>query len=522
MVITDLGVLQPDPRNLRAHPDPACTRARPSSRREPPPAGRSRCRRTSATTDPPTDAELAVLRRLEATKGRTTERATSSSSTRCARRSAGTAARWPASRPDDLAAHVVARLVHAQPATSTPRRSTTCSSATPTAPARTTATSRAWRCCSPGCRRACPGDDRQPAVRLRPRGGDRGAAGRSRSVTHSICIAGGVESMSRAPWVLLKPERGYPRAQRDAALDDARLADGQPAHARGVDDLARRGRRDARRPVRRSRARHRTPSRCAATAMPPRPGTPAGSPTRSSPSPGVDLAPRRDRSAADTSHRGAGEAQAGLPARRHGHRRQRVAAQRRCRRAAARRRRRARRAGRDAAGAHRRARRQRRSSRSSSASGRSRPRRPALQRAGIGWGDLAVGRAQRGVRRPVAGLPAPSGRSSIPEIVNVNGGAIAIGHPLGCSGARILGTLAHELHRRGGGYGLAAICIGVGQGLAVVAGGLNAHASDCVLPPYRRPPACTRRCCRPSYRSRRRCAPSTAAARCAAAAARPR
>jgi acetyl-CoA acetyltransferase len=52
--------------------------------------------------------------------------------------------------------------------------------------------------------------------------------------------------------------------------------------------------------------------------------------------------------------------------------------------------------------------------------------------------------------------------------VNPNGGAIAIGHPIGCSGARILGSLAHELHRRGGGYGLAAICIGVGQGLAVV------------------------------------------------------
>ena len=49
-----------------------------------------------------------------------------------------------------------------------------------------------------------------------------------------------------------------------------------------------------------------------------------------------------------------------------------------------------------------------------------------------------------------------------------DGGAIAIGHPLGASGARILGTLAHELQRRGGGYGVAAICIGVGQGLAVV------------------------------------------------------
>jgi len=52
--------------------------------------------------------------------------------------------------------------------------------------------------------------------------------------------------------------------------------------------------------------------------------------------------------------------------------------------------------------------------------------------------------------------------------VNVNGGAIALGHPLGASGVRILATLVHELRRRGGGWGLATICIGVGQGLAVV------------------------------------------------------
>jgi 3-oxoadipyl-CoA thiolase len=52
--------------------------------------------------------------------------------------------------------------------------------------------------------------------------------------------------------------------------------------------------------------------------------------------------------------------------------------------------------------------------------------------------------------------------------LNVNGGAIALGHPLGCSGARLLGTLAHELRRRGGRYGVATMCIGVGQGLAAV------------------------------------------------------
>ena len=52
------------------------------------------------------------------------------------------------------------------------------------------------------------------------------------------------------------------------------------------------------------------------------------------------------------------------------------------------------------------------------------------------------------------------------ELVNVNGGAIAIGHPLGCSGARITTTLLHELRRRGGGRGAATMCIGVGQGIA--------------------------------------------------------
>ncbi|GGK04427.1 acetyl-CoA acetyltransferase [Calditerricola satsumensis] len=55
-----------------------------------------------------------------------------------------------------------------------------------------------------------------------------------------------------------------------------------------------------------------------------------------------------------------------------------------------------------------------------------------------------------------------------PAKVNVNGGAIAIGHPLGASGARILGTLVYELRRRGGRYGLATMCIGVGQGIATL------------------------------------------------------
>jgi acetyl-CoA C-acetyltransferase len=55
-----------------------------------------------------------------------------------------------------------------------------------------------------------------------------------------------------------------------------------------------------------------------------------------------------------------------------------------------------------------------------------------------------------------------------PELVNVNGGAVALGHPIGASGGRILGTLVHELRREGGGLGLAAICSGGGQGDALL------------------------------------------------------
>jgi acetyl-CoA acetyltransferase family protein len=91
----------------------------------------------------------------------------------------------------------------------------------------------------------------------------------------------------------------------------------------------------------------------------------------------------------------------------------------------------------------------------------------ALARAGIGWKDLAIVELNEAfAAQSLACLR--EWPELDPEKVNPNGGAIAIGHPIGCSGARILGSLAHELHRRGGGYGLAAICIGVGQGLAVV------------------------------------------------------
>ena len=55
-----------------------------------------------------------------------------------------------------------------------------------------------------------------------------------------------------------------------------------------------------------------------------------------------------------------------------------------------------------------------------------------------------------------------------PAKVNVNGGAIALGHPLGMSGGRLITMLTHELRRTGGRYGLATMCIGVGQGIATI------------------------------------------------------
>jgi acetyl-CoA acetyltransferase len=92
--------------------------------------------------------------------------------------------------------------------------------------------------------------------------------------------------------------------------------------------------------------------------------------------------------------------------------------------------------------------------------------RLALQRAGLAASDIAL--AELNEAFAAQALPCVLELGLDPERVNVNGGAIALGHPLGCSGARILTTLVHELRRRGGGYGLASMCIGVGQGIATV------------------------------------------------------
>jgi acetyl-CoA acetyltransferase family protein len=91
----------------------------------------------------------------------------------------------------------------------------------------------------------------------------------------------------------------------------------------------------------------------------------------------------------------------------------------------------------------------------------------ALRRAGISWEDVAVVELNEAfASQCLADIAQWKGLD--PDKVNPHGGAIALGHPLGASGVRILGGLAHELARRGGGFGVAALCIGVGQGLAVV------------------------------------------------------
>ena len=101
----------------------------------------------------------------------------------------------------------------------------------------------------------------------------------------------------------------------------------------------------------------------------------------------------------------------------------------------------------------------------------SRARRPgpaaiALERAGKTIGDVArveINEAFSSVAHHSTQL-----LGADEERVNVNGGAVALGHPIGASGGRILGTMVHELRRNGGGLGLAAICSGGGQGDALL------------------------------------------------------
>jgi acetyl-CoA acetyltransferase len=91
----------------------------------------------------------------------------------------------------------------------------------------------------------------------------------------------------------------------------------------------------------------------------------------------------------------------------------------------------------------------------------------ALERGGKAWGDVTTLELNEAfAAQSLACLQAWPDLD--PDLVNPWGGAIAIGHPLGCSGARLAGAVAHQLNRAGSGVGVAALCIGVGQGLALV------------------------------------------------------
>ncbi len=92
--------------------------------------------------------------------------------------------------------------------------------------------------------------------------------------------------------------------------------------------------------------------------------------------------------------------------------------------------------------------------------------RRALDRAGISADDLDL--IELNEAFAAQAIPVMRELGLDPAKVNVNGGAIAIGHPLGASGARLTATLLHEMRRRGARYGLATMCIGVGQGIAAV------------------------------------------------------
>ena len=92
--------------------------------------------------------------------------------------------------------------------------------------------------------------------------------------------------------------------------------------------------------------------------------------------------------------------------------------------------------------------------------------RKALERAGIGADKLEL--VELNEAFAAQSIPCMTELGLDPAIVNVNGGAIALGHQLGCSGARLMTTLVHEFGRRGARYGLATMCIGVGQGISTI------------------------------------------------------
>jgi acetyl-CoA acetyltransferase family protein len=94
--------------------------------------------------------------------------------------------------------------------------------------------------------------------------------------------------------------------------------------------------------------------------------------------------------------------------------------------------------------------------------------RKALERAGLNLSDIGLIELNEAFAAQSLAVLQEWGLNPEDARLNVNGGAIAIGHPVGCSGSRILVTLVHEMVRRGSQFGLATMCIGVGQGIAMV------------------------------------------------------
>ena len=365
-------------------------------------------------------------------------------------------------RPDDLAAHVVKALLDRSPDLD-PGASTRSCSATPTRPARTTATSRGWPGCSTACRPAFPGS----TVNRLCGSSLEAAMQASRTIETgeaSIVLVGGVESMSRAPWILLKPERAFPSQQQElysSTLGWRMVNPNMPEQwtislgasaekLAGIYDISREAQDEfALRSHQNAQAAW--DSGFYGEWVVPVPDTELERDENIRPDTSLEklakLKPAFVKDGTVTAgnssplNDGAGAA---------------LLADEK---------------GAEAVGREPLA---RIVSRGAAAVDPDvfgiapvKAANIALERAGITWEDVAVVELNEAfASQCLADIGEWKGLD--PDKVNPNGGAIALGHPLGASGVRILGSLAHELRRRGGGYGVAALCIGVGQGLAVV------------------------------------------------------
>ena len=94
--------------------------------------------------------------------------------------------------------------------------------------------------------------------------------------------------------------------------------------------------------------------------------------------------------------------------------------------------------------------------------------RKVLARAGLALGQMDVIELNEAFAAQALAVTRELGLPDDAEHVNPNGGAIAIGHPLGMSGARLVTTATYEMRRRGGRYALCTMCVGVGQGIALI------------------------------------------------------